>query len=84
MTVYVDDMKAQYGRMVMCHMIADSTEELNNMAGSIGVSERWIQNFGTWKEHYDISLTKRKLAIDAGAKEVTMGQLSQMLRRRRG
>jgi len=71
MSVYVDDMRAQYGRMVMCHMTADSTEELVAMARTIGVSERWIQRPGTWQEHFDISLGKRALAVQAGAIEVT-------------
>ena len=71
MSVYVDDMRAPYGRMVMCHMTADSSEELLTMARIIGVSERWIQKRGTWQEHFDISLGKRALAVKAGAVEVT-------------
>jgi hypothetical protein len=82
MTVYVDDMRAPFGRMVMCHMIADTDEELHAMAASIGVSRMWHQKPGTPKSHYDISLSKRALAVVAGAIEITWKQTSAMVRRR--
>ena len=59
MPLYVDSMKAKFGRMVMCHMIADTTDELNLMADAIGIARKWIQYPGTPKEHYDIAMTKR-------------------------
>jgi len=72
MTVYVDDMQAPFGRMKMCHMFADTTEDLNAMADRIGVVRRWIQYPGhPDREHYDVCLSKRRLAVAAGAKEVT-------------
>lgn len=83
MTVYVDDMRAAVGRMVMCHMIADSTEELLAMADRIGVSRRWLQKAGTTHEHFDISLTKRAAAVAAGAREITMAELGAILVTRR-
>ncbi len=78
MTVYVDDMRAQFGRMVMCHMIADTDAELRSMARAIGVAERWHQG-----NHFDICLSKRALAVAAGAYEVTMRQAAAMIRRQR-
>jgi hypothetical protein len=80
--VYVDNMQAPFGNMIMCHMIADTTEELIAMAKKIGVAERWIQDKGTYSEHFDICLTKRKKAVAEGAKEITMMELGRMLGRR--
>jgi NRPS condensation-like uncharacterized protein len=81
MSVYVDDMRAPLGRMVMCHMIADSTDELLAMADRIGVQRRWLQHAGTPKEHFDIALSKRALAVAAGAIEVTRQEVGERLRR---
>ena len=43
MSVYVDDMEAGFGRMVMCHMWADKLDELLDMADAIGVQRKWLQ-----------------------------------------
>ena len=79
MTVYVDDMEAPYGHMIMCHMVADSHDELNAMADKIGVSRRWIQHPGSAKEHYGISKSRRLRAIAAGAVEVTQSELGERM-----
>lgn len=83
MTVYVDDMRAPFGRMKMCHMIADSTEELLAMADRIGVQRKWIQHSGTTREHFDIAMSKRRLAVEAGAVEVSRLQLGRIILDRR-
>jgi hypothetical protein len=78
MAVYVDNFKMRADvpnnggtvRGVWSHMTADTREELDAMADSIGMRRSWIQYPGTWKMHYDVTLTKRKLAIAAGAIEV--------------
>lgn len=75
MAVYVDDMFANYGRMKMCHMIADTQKELLDMARLIGVQVKWIQKCGHHDEHFDICMTKRELAIAAGAIPITMREL---------
>ena len=77
MTVYVDDMRAPFGRMIMCHMIADTSDELHAMARSIGVQRKWCQYPGTYKEHYDICLSKRQRAVDSGAVEITWSELAR-------
>ena len=84
MAVYVDDMRAPYGRMVLCHMLADTDEELHAMAARIGVARRWWQSpEKTSGSHYDIALSKRALAVAAGAVEITWRQAGAMNRRRR-
>lgn len=78
MAVYVDTMAAPFGRLIMCHMWADTDVELLAMAGKIGVDRKWIQghpqlSFGKHREaswvHFDIAKSKRKLAVAAGAIE---------------
>lgn len=83
MAVYVDDMRAQFGRMVMCHMVADTDDELHAMADKIGVSRRWHQAPPRHDSHYDIALNKRALAVQHGAIEITWRQCGTMALRRR-
>lgn len=84
MTVYVDNMRANFGRMVMCHMLATTDAELHAMADRIGVARRWWQSPAKSSgSHYDIALSKRALAIQAGAVEITWHQAGAMNFRRR-
>lgn len=68
MTVYVDDVRHRFGRMIMCHMWADSLDELLAMAYHIGVQRKWLQcpPAVSWT-HFDISLTKKAVALKSGA-----------------
>lgn len=86
--VYVDDMHltemGRFGRMKMSHLIADNDEELHAMAAKIGVARRWWQSpQKTSGSHYDIAMSKRELAILAGAIPITLKQCAAMNRRRR-
>lgn len=81
--VYVDDMRAKYRRMVMCHMIADTDAELHEMASRIGVRRRWHQHPPEHDSHYDICLAMRRTAVVAGAIEITWRQAGAMIARRR-
>ena len=74
MTVFVDDMKASFGRMVMAHLIGDDEVELHALAGRIGVARKWFQG-----DHYDIAVSKKRLAIREGAVPVTWRQAGCMM-----
>lgn len=67
----------------MCHMIADTPEELLSMADQIGVQRKWIQHPGTTYEHFDICLSKRKKAVSLGAIEINFREYARRVRERR-
>ena len=76
MACYVDDVRHQFGNMVMCHLWADTEAELLAMVDRIGVQRKWIQGHPTLSQprfrkaswvHFDIALSKKALAIAAGA-----------------
>ena len=73
MTVYVDDAYIPYGRMKMCHMVADTEEELHEVADKIGMKREWFQDKSM--PHYDVGMGKRALAVEQGAVEITMREL---------
>lgn len=77
MPVYVDDVFIPFGRMKMCHMIADTEEELHEMARKIGLRREWFQD--TSRPHYDVSKTKRAEAVRHGAVEVSVKELIALL-----
>lgn len=76
MAVYVDDMRAPFGRLIMCHMLADTDDELRVMAHKIGLAQKWHQG-----DHFDICLNKRAIAVQHGAIEITQRE-AVMLRRK--
>ena len=85
MTVYVDNFfmpaKVKNGNRFVtakwCHMVADSREELDAMADKIGLKRSWIQYPGQWKEHYDVTESRRAAAVAAGAVEVTVREMAR-------
>ena len=82
MTVYVDGARNGFGRMIMCHMVADSPAELHAMADAIGMKRQWYQSPDKSSfPHYDLSITRRILAIGKGAKEISRQDLGAYMKR---
>jgi len=78
-SVYVDKPAHGYGRMVMCHMLADSPAELHAMAERIGVARRHYQPRST--PHYDICKAMRAKAVAAGAIETDRYGINDCIKR---
>lgn len=81
MAVYVDYARNTFGRMKLCHMLADTDAELHAMAEAIGMKREWFQPLS--HPHYDVSLTRRKLAVELGAVEVDRRGIVEVKRRYR-
>jgi alkylhydroperoxidase/carboxymuconolactone decarboxylase family protein YurZ len=81
MSVYVDTARNPFGRMVMCHMIADTLPELHAMAQAIGMDRAWFQPLSF--PHYDVSLSRRALAVERGAVEVDKYRLVEIMKAKR-
>jgi len=75
-----------------CHMTADTKEELISFAQAIGMSAEWFQTCKRkcgpeGKEcihwHFDLTQSRRAMAVRAGAKEINMHEMSNILTARR-
>ena len=72
MSVYVDPMlpclrSRKWKYSMSCHLVADTEEELDRMAKSLGLKRSWRQELRRGMMHYDLTENKRKLAIRCGA-----------------
>ena len=79
MTVYVNKLRTRYGGLTLCHLLADSVEELHAAAKKLGVEPQLFQKDGM--PHYDLSLKKRDLAIKAGAKVIDREELAGLMKK---
>ena len=63
-----------------CHMLADDADcaELHAFAASIGLKRKWFQ-----RNHYDLTPSRRVLAVQRGAIEVDRYRLVAIIREQR-
>lgn len=81
MAVYVDRARNPFRGMLMCHMVADTLDELHAMAAAIGMPRRAYQPRSF--PHYDVPLDRRSLALGLGAVEVDRRGIVTIMRRLR-
>lgn len=74
--VYVDELPAAgWGKWNGgAHMLANDIDALHEMADRIGLKRAWFQEQGSFP-HYDLTASKRRLAVAAGAIEIDLGEL---------
>jgi hypothetical protein len=82
MAVYVDKSIWKFKNMIMCHLLADTISELHDMADKIGMDRKWFQSTSK-TPHYDICTSKRALAVNFGATEISRKQTVAIIRKLR-
>jgi hypothetical protein len=75
MPIYVDDIGIPWKKTLWYHLMAlpRNDEELHEFAASIGLKQSWFQRES--RPHYDVTKSKRELAIAAGAIAVSWREL---------
>lgn len=68
-----------------CHMLSDipgprGTEELAAFVRQLGLQERWIQERGKPREHFDLTEGSRAAAVIRGAKVVSHRRQAAIVR----
>jgi nicotinamide mononucleotide adenylyltransferase len=90
MSVYVDNARipARVGTITAkwSHLITDNpnVEELHRFAATIGLRRSWFQTGKVaYRPHYDVTESKRDAAIAAGATEIDVREVRDVLARAR-
>ncbi len=81
MSCYIDRLRNWGWRLgPSAHLIADTNEELHALAVRLGLKRAWFQKT-TGAPHYDLTASKRALAVSLGAIELDDRPFHAILRR---
>lgn len=69
MAVYVDEAVNFWRKTYWCHMFADTASELHLFAERMGLKRDWFQP-DIRLPHYDLTKSKREIAVRVGSIEV--------------
>lgn len=85
--VYVDEImvtvpSARWPFKASCHLYADTEEELHWFAGMLGLKRSWFQTpEETGLAHYDLTASKRRLAVALGARQQSIQEAAEFFSR---
>ena len=65
-----------------CHLLADTRDELHDMADALGIPRRFFQEH-PWRWHHDLPEHLRPRAVELGAVEMDIHEVGALLRRRK-
>lgn len=74
MAVYVDKAEWEWRGRKWCHLLADDLDELHAFAATLGLRRAWFQERASFP-HYDLTESKRQLAISRGAVAATRQEI---------
>jgi len=85
MSVYVDAigpvvMNKNWQWPTACHMIADTEDELHDMARYLNLLPQWVQKKNNNIPHYDLTENKRKQAVKLGCIEIGLQEMGKRIR----
>lgn len=73
--IYVDQLPGSWGKWANgAHMLGTDLYELHAMAEAIGLKREWFQSDSIFA-HYDLTRSKRELAIKLGVVEIELGEI---------
>ncbi len=81
MPVYVGSERIKQKDYLLSFMVADTIEELHEMAEKVGASSVWFQQSGLGIPHYKLAQTLCKHAISCGATRVDSAGMAEVVER---
>jgi len=83
-SIIVDELRTYTGRGRLsgqwCHMLSDTGDmaELHAFAARLGLKREWLHD-DTLAPHYDLRPSKRALALELGAREVSWREFGKVV-----
>jgi hypothetical protein len=65
-----------------CHLVCDTTRQLDDMASCMELRPAWKQKPNTDHEHYDLTENMRRRAIECGATAIDWREMARVFQRK--